>query len=140
MYNKAKKYQRETDWTSFRKLRIDTQKKIQSKYWKYLIYIIDPEKDKDKTSFWHYIKSLSKDSTGISPLKGKGILHKDRKSKANILSNHFPSVFTNENLINPPPQLPNQNRSPQMPPIQITVKGVEILLTELKSNKAQGPE
>ena len=49
---------RETDWTSFRKFRKATQKKIQLAYWKYLTHIIDPEQDKDKKSFWHYIKSL----------------------------------------------------------------------------------
>ena len=47
-------------------------------------------------------------------------------------------MFTNENLTNLP-QLPNQNWSPQMPPIQITVRGIEKLLKELKPNKAQGP-
>ena len=51
LYNKAKKYQRETDWTSFRKYRKATQKKIQSEYWKYLALIIDPEQDKEKNPF-----------------------------------------------------------------------------------------
>ena len=139
LYNKAKKFQRETDGTSFRKYRKATQKKIQSEYWKYLAHIIDPEQDKEKQSFWHYIKSLNKDSTGISPLKDKGILHTDSKSKADILSNQFQSVFTNENLTNLP-QLPNQNLSPQMPPIHITVRGIEKLLKELKPNKAQCPD
>jgi hypothetical protein len=115
LYNKAKKYQRETDWTSFRKYCKATQKKIQSEYWKYLAHIIDPEQDKEKKSFWHYIKSLNKDTTGISPLKDKGILHTDSKSKADILSNQFQSVFTNENLTTLPPR-PPQTRSSQMPP------------------------
>ena len=139
LYNKAKKFQRETDWTSFRKFHKATQKKIQSEYWKYLTHIIDPEQDKEKKSFWHYIKSLNKDSTGISPLKDKGFLHTDSKPKADILSNQFQYVFTNENLTNLP-QLPNQNQSPQMPPIQITVIDIENLLKELKPNKAQCPD
>ena len=42
-------------------------------------------------------------------------------------------MFTNENLTNLP-QLPNQK------PIQITVRGIEELLKELKPNKAQGPD
>ena len=40
LYNKAKKYQRETDWTSFKKFRKATQKKIQSEYGKYLTHLI----------------------------------------------------------------------------------------------------
>ena len=51
LYNKAKKFQREPDWTSFRKYRKVIQKKIQSEYWKYLAHIIDPEQDKEKNPF-----------------------------------------------------------------------------------------
>ena len=97
LYNKAKKYQKETDWTSFRKYRKATQKKIQSEYWKYLAHIIDPEQDKEKNSFWHYIKSLNKDSTGISPLKDKGILHTYSK----LINPKQISSQTNSSLYSP---------------------------------------
>ena len=45
LYNKAKKYQRETVWTSFRNFR---EAEDPSEYWKYFTHIIDPEQDKDK--------------------------------------------------------------------------------------------
>lgn len=70
------------------------------------------------------MKSLNKDTTGISPLKDNGTLHTDSKTKAEILLNQFKSVFTKENL-EQTPNLPPENKSPQMSPIKITVKGVE---------------
>ncbi len=139
LYNKAKKFKRESDWAAFRQLRKDIQKKTQQAYWKYVADIVDPERDSQKKSFWHYIKSLNKDHTGISPLKDNGILHTDSKSKAEILSNQFKSVFTKENLDNIP-KLPPEHRFPQMPQVQVTEKGVEKLLRNLKPNKASGPD
>lgn len=139
LYNKARKFKRDGDWSEFRKLRKAVQKKIREGYWKYIGQLVDPENDNQKKSFWKYIKSLNKEKSGISPLKDNGILHTDSKAKAEILSQQFKSVFTKENLVNIP-NLPQDQRKPPMPPINITINGVEKLLNNLNPNKASGPD
>ena len=114
LYNKAKKFKRETVWTLFRKFHTVIQKKIQLGYWKYLVHTINPKRDKEKKSFWYYIKSPNKDTQQSLKLQDKGILRTNSKSTANILSYQFQSVYTKENLINFS-QVPNQNRSHKCP-------------------------
>ena len=63
--------------------------------------------------FWRYVKSLRRDNSGIGPLKQDGKLHNDPKDKAEILNNHFKSVFTQPSAYEiPEPQGP---RAPMLP-------------------------
>ncbi len=139
LFNKARKFKRQSDWAEFRKHRKLLQKKIRHSYWNYIAQLVDPEKDQDKKSFWKYIKSLNKDKTGTSPLKDSGILHTDSQAKAEILSRQFESVFTEEDLDHMP-QLPQDKQQPSMSPIQVTTNGVEKLLRNLDPKKATGPD
>ena len=50
----------------------------------------------DPGPFLRYIRSQKQDNVGISPLKDGGNLHTDTMEKAEILSNQFKSVFTQE--------------------------------------------
>ena len=88
--------------------------------------------------FWKHIKSVKKDRTGTAPLKENGLLYSDPKSKADILNRQYQSVFSHEDLNNIPE--PDEPEFPAMSEITATEDGVFKLLTELKENKASGPD
>ena len=88
--------------------------------------------------FWKHIKSVKKDRTGTAPLKENGLLYSDPKSKADILNRQYQSVFSREDLNNIPE--PDEPEFPAMSEITATEDGVFKLLTELKENKASGPD
>ena len=58
-----------------------------------------PEKIK---KFWSFIKSLKKDTFGITSLRENGILKTDAKEKADICNRQFQSAFTREGNSDPP--------------------------------------
>ena len=111
-------------------------------YWNYINSIIESDENSDRPStqkrFWHYVKSLKKDASGVSPLKVNGHLYSDNKDKANILNQQYQSVFTKENPTEIPS--PSGKRFPSMPEISVSCPGVEKLLRQLNPNKAPGPD
>ena len=111
-------------------------------YWTYINTIIEPADTADRPAsqkrFWGYIKSLKKDSTGISSLKENGKLHTDPSDKANILNRQYQSVFTQEDTRNIPTV--DGIPFPSMPEITVTNQGVEKLLSQLNPHKASGPD
>ena len=78
------------------------------------------------------------DNIGVSPLKQKGNLISDSKGKADILVEQVQSVFTKvkDSIL---PDLSNK-KIPPMRNIIIESKGVEKLLSNLKTSKAVGPD
>ena len=96
--------------------------------------------NKSQKPFWRYIKSQRTESTGVAPLKDKGIIHSDPRTKSKILANQFTSVFTNDSVD------PNKNSNlqgpsvPPMPDIVFSVAGVESLLKGVDPKKAAGPD
>ena len=61
--------------------------------------------------FWSYIRSLQKDSSGVSPLLSEGEIHssaEEMEKKAVILNQQFTSVYTQET----PGPLPDKDPSP----------------------------
>ncbi|XP_072041141.1 uncharacterized protein [Amphiura filiformis] len=132
-YNRARKSDTPEDWETFRSLRKFVNRLTRSKHRKYI-------RDTCATStkkFWTSIKSQKNDSFGIPTLKINGQLITDNIMKANALNNQFESVFTQEDYV-----LPNIDKQHchQMPDVNITVEGVEKLLTELDPGKATGPD
>ena len=95
---------------------------------------------KSQKPFWRYIRSQRTESTGVAPLKDKGVIHSDPSKKSKILANQFTSVFTNDSID------PNKNSSlqgpsvPSMPDIVFSVAGVESLLKGVDPKKAAGPD
>ena len=92
----------------------------------------DPEKDENpgkQKRFWSYIKSLRKDTSGVSPLKENGKMHADPKDKADILNRQCASVFTKEDASKSIPK-------PSMPGINFSEEVVLKLLLKIKPNKA----
>ncbi len=74
----------------------------------------------------------------MSPLKSKGTLFADSKSKAKILIDQFKSVFTLDTDLELP-KLPTF-AGKKLQNIQVTVEGVEKLLINIKPYKACGPD
>ena len=93
--------------------------------------------DKPKR-FWSYIKSRRRDYIGIPTLEQNGNFLTSDTDKANILSEHFQCVFTEEDLPNIP-QLGKSNIQ-AMGQINISSNGIVKLLKELNVEKACGPD
>ena len=91
--------------------------------------------------FWsYYIKRLQKDHSGVSPLIVNGKISSSTMDKAKILNNQFQSIFTKENLLNIP-NLPLTD-FPPMSNIShfIFYSWNSLLLENLVSGKAPGPD
>ena len=52
--------------------------------------------------FWSFVKSLKKDTFGITSLRENGILKTDTKERADICNRQFQSAFTREADSDPP--------------------------------------
>ena len=88
--------------------------------------------------FWSFVKSLKKDTYGITSLRENGILKTDSKEKANICNRQFQSAFTREDDSDPP----SKGASPfsSMGDITVDPKGVAKQLDGLNVHKASGPD
>ena len=121
------------------------QKETRKAYWAYLeniiVYTSEPntqDRHTKQNRFWSFIISTGKDSSGISPLRHQGIVHSDATSKADILAEHFSSIYTHEQ----PGPLLDKGPSPYsfMPDINISATGIQHILSNLKPHKAAGPD
>ena len=91
-------------------------------------------------SFWKYVNSKLKRSTGICNLiKSDGTLTTSDKDKAQVLNEFFSSVFTSENIKNVPILKPHNNNT-FIPEILLTSTAVKNKLNNLKVDKATGPD
>ena len=90
--------------------------------------------------FWSYIKKLNKDDVGISDFEINEKCISDRKLKAEVLSEQFSGVFTEENTNNIPDICLNPNTNPSIDPLHISVGGVIAQLSVLNPNKPPGPD
>ena len=115
---------------------------FRSAYWTYINDLINPPSQDGKVQgqkrFWSYIKSLKKDYAGIGSLKHDGKLITNTIGKAEILNNHFQSVFTKDPDVVPPNKGPSPH--PQMAPFQISITSVTKLIKGLNIHKAAGPD
>ena len=79
------------------------------------------------------------EDTGVAPLKRGGQVYSDPKEQASILADQFKSVFTvdsdenRDNTIEGP-------TVPPLPDLEITLKGVKLLLRGIDPKKAAGPD
>ena len=92
----------------------------------------------DTKPFWKFIKAQRKDAAGIAPLKRDGQLFSDGPSKADILNSQFSSVFSREDISHIPSL--SGPKFPDISGLTITVNGVTKLLSNVKPNKATGPD
>ena len=131
--------------TKFKQLKTNLQKQIRHSYWSYLESIIftDNSNEGQKKKFYSFIKHNKTDSSGIAPLNDNGQIHSDPVQKANILNKQFESVFSRPQPLSLTQLAHSANTilsHPPMPPINITVTGVEKLLNGLNPHKAAGPD
>ena len=93
---------------------------------------------------WSYIKNQKTSSAGISPLKVNTCLHFEPRAKAEVLNNHFKSVFSNGASYTPEEFEAKCTMKPEDYPsldtISITKEGVRMLLHNLDPKKAYGPD
>ena len=126
------------------------QSQSRKAYWDYVEDLITPKKENSpdenlsiSKKFYTFIKHMKTDSTGIKTLKKNGSTITDPEQKADLLNNHFFSVFSQ--------QIPMKlsalckyftnlfpNHENDMPEIQVTEKGVLKLLQALNISKAAG--
>ena len=115
LFKKKKASQKPSDIKKYKDAKATAQRIQRKAYWEYVDNIIefgDPEKDENpgkQKRFWSYIKSLRKDTSGVSLLKENGKMHADPKDKADILNRQYESVFTKEDTST---TIPNQQAIP----------------------------
>ena len=121
-------------------------------YWDYVEDLITPkdehspdEKFSISKKFYTFIKHKKTDSTGIKTLKKNGSTVTDLEQKADLLNNHFYSVFTQQIPMNLSALCKfftnlSKNEENDMPEIFITEIGVFKLLQALNISKAAGPD
>ena len=144
LYRKAKQRKTHESWAKFKNFRKATKSKLLEAYNGYVSNLLDTTTNPDHPTlgkrFWSFIKSMKKDNVGISPLKenGEGEAVYDSKKKANLLSEQFKSVFTQEDLENLP-SLPQA--FPNISQLNFDTVGIaKLLISNLNVKKAAGPD
>ena len=140
LYNKAKKSHKRKDWDTYNTHKKETLKSMRKARWKYINKILLEGMEDNNKPFWRYLKSKQKEHIGVAPLKNnEGILAKDSKEKAEILNTQFQSVFTHDDAEKELPKMDGPEY-PRINELVINENGVEKLLSNLKVNKASGPD
>ena len=98
----------------------------------------DPFVGGKKKNFFRYIKSMRRDNYGIPTLQKDGITYSSDEDKAEVLNEHFASVFT-KNSGHSVPSL-DPSLYPDLLPFEVTVDEVHVLLGELDPFKVTGPD
>ena len=137
-YNTAKKTGKTKDWDRFHQLKRQTQTTCKQIYNDYISNMLEEDSTTNPKTFWSFIKSKTSETTGDSPLRKEGILHSDPVNKANILNDHFVSVFTQEDMYNIPDK--GDSEYPDLPEITIHPDGTRKLLYNIDHHKATGPD
>ena len=137
-YTKAKKSNSKTVWDIFKKIKRECQKVCRKAHSDYLLDIIN--NDTNNKKLFRYIKNKGQENIGISDLKDNdNNLIQDPVHKANLLNNHFGSVFSKP-LPHIKHSFPANNRLPDINGITVTRAGVLKLLLNINPNKATGPD
>ena len=125
-FKQCKKRGSEDDEKKLQQLNRGVQREQRKAYWQYVENLFTPLDDHSqfggKKKFYKFIKHKKSDYNGVAALKVDGRLVNDSKGKADILNQHFQSVFTRTsvssvNMTSPFPSVP------MMPPIKVTVPG-----------------
>ena len=123
----------------YRELHKQTKQLCTSAYNTYINNLISPDNSTNPKRLYRYIKHQRNDQSGIQQLQDKdGFIRSDSLTKANILNQHFQSVFTQNKDTS---TIPDKGASPHplMQHIIITPDGIHKLLCTLKEHKATGP-
>ena len=133
-------------WNRYQELRKTAQKTLRQAYWDYTEDVLNLDTDPNSLEaptgkskkLWSFVKSKRKDPCSVAPLKSKdGVQVSDAVGKAQILNEQYTSVFNPLDC-----QAPDRDPTdhPVLPPIIVTVEGVQKMLQNLNANKAAGPD
>ena len=101
VYNRAKRYKRNSDWSEYKDLQRKVRHMLKHNHRAYINSIISSSNN--NKLFWKYMKSKKQDTTGIPTLHGPNReAITESTDKANVLNENFRSVFTSEKLENFP--------------------------------------
>ena len=137
LYRRAQTYNTPENWKTYKVHQKKFAKNIKTAERNYIsTYLTDNIKNNIR-HFFKFFKSRKQDTTNISALKRNNTLVTSPDGKAQLLNNHFKSVFTHEHI-----QLPNMPNSPypSIPRLTITTDGIQKLLETLDITKATGPD
>ena len=136
LYKRAKRTRLQSDWEKFNSMSAKCKKNCREAHDKFINEnILDSGNSK---KFYSYIKSKQQDNISVAPLKKGDKLIIDDKQKANILNDQYCSVFSNPCEESPP--INSTETKTILKNIVIAEKGVLLLLNNLKTNKATGPD
>ena len=140
MYNEARISCPESDWKAYRDLKKQVQRECCKAHNAYVSKLTDSNGSSSNKRFWSYIKSKRNDQCEIPSLEKNNQIYTQNADKANLLNDHFSSVFTKSSI--PSDQIPSLENShyPDITPLLIEENGVRLLLQNLDSHKAQGPD
>jgi len=88
--------------------------------------------------FSQYVKSLHRDPSSVPTLEKDGITYATNLSKANVLNDHFYSVFSKDDTDTLPEMA--DTPYPTMPNVEIHTTGIIQLLNGIDLFKATGPD
>ena len=94
---------------------------------------------KDSKPLFRHLKMQRTEDTGVAPLKRGGQVFSDPKDQAGILADQFRSVFTVDSDVDRNNTLQGPS-VPPLPDLEITTKGVKLLLRGVDPSKAAGPD
>ena len=138
MHNKASISCLESDWKAYKDLKKQVQRECRKAHNAYVSKLIDSNGSSSNKRFWSYIKSKRNDQCEIPSLEKNSQIYTQNADKANLLNDHFSSVFTKSSI--PSDQIPSLENNPDITPLLIEENGVRLLLQNLDSHKAQGPD
>jgi len=136
-YNTACSTNLPKDWSNYHDLKRTLQRLCREPHNKHLSSLLDSHNNVTKR-FRSFIKHRRKDKVGINTLHSSGQTYTDDKAKADVLNNHFSSVFTRENLTEYPHI--EGDHVPDIPSLNIEVEGVNNLLENLNPHKSPRPD
>lgn len=137
LHKRAVRTKDQDHWKAFKRQRNAVSSLIKDSHNRYLNDVIGDSLTENPKKFWSYVKHNRSENLGIPPLRtDQGVFVTD-KDKAETLNTYFFSVFTNEQL-----PLPEISTSPysSISALQISPEGVAKQLSQLKPNKACGPD
>ena len=86
----AKKTGIPSHWTKYKQHKSITQKQVRQAHWNYVNGILNKYLEHGNNKpFWKHIKARRSDNIGVAAIKNNGILHHDRKTKAELLNHHL---------------------------------------------------
>ena len=141
LYKRAKKTKKPSHWEAYNRVSSSTKKALKKAHWQHVNLILDTaEKEHNTKPFWNYIKFQRQHTVGVPPLKKKGQLYSDSKTKASILQDQFTSVFTTDDT-DPNHDLKMDGQKYQsLPPLLVRNEGILKLLQHINLSKSSGPD